>query len=238
MTVVGILERCLGVSATFGQIQQDLKYNKTTLSGVLKNLLDTRRLRRVEFGLYQITEVGAEYLEEKYSKIVDEHTRRIMLATINILDNRDVGTLIPMWSSDGKLFSKQEDKTKKSNLYDLILHVYERSVGDEYGKFLNKQAYSLVLNYSVLTYEKMCQLTWLSFKTKNVPQSMHRALSLETDNFSDLERIEKICGRKISEKYLFDIFRFFSLPMLARRIYLKNKSKILDDLGIMTNDGN
>jgi len=237
MTVVGILERCLGISATFGQIQQDLKYNKTTLSGVLKNLLDTRRLRRVEFGLYQITEVGAEYLEEKYSKIVDEHTRRIMLATINIMNNHDMNNLIPVWPSDGKLLSKQ-DRVKLSNLFDLLLHAYERSVSDEYGKFLNKQAYRLVLNYSVLPYEKMCQLTWLCFKIKSVPQSMHRTLSMETDDFSDLERIEKICGRKIPEKYLFDIFRFFSLPMLARRIYLKDKSKILEDLDIITNDGN
>jgi len=203
---------------------------------VLKNLLDTRRLRRVEFGLYQITETGAEYLEEKYSKIVDEQTRRITLASVNILNNHTVSNLIPVWSVDEKLLLRQEDKIKVSHLFDLLLHAYERSVSDEYGKFLDRQTYHFVSNYAVLTHEKMCQLTWLSFKTKSMPQAMHRILNLEIDGFSDLERIEKICNRKISEKYIFNVFRFFSLPMSARRIYLRNKSKILGELEIMNDD--
>jgi len=233
MTIVEILEKCLDVSATFGQIQNDLNYSKTTLSGVLKNLLDTRRLRRVEFGLYQITETGAEYLEEKYSKIVDEQTRRITLASVNILNNHTASNLIPVWPVDDTLLSKQEDKIKVSHLFDLLLHAYERSVSDEYGKFLDRQTYHFVSNYAVLTHEKMCQLTWLSFKTKSIPQAMHRILNLETDGFSDLERIEKICDRKVSEKYIFNVFRFFSLPVSARRIYLRDKSKILGELGII-----
>jgi len=231
MTVVGILERCRGVSATFRQIQDDLHYNKTTLSGVLKNLLDTRRLRRVQFGMYQITETGAEYLEEKYSKIVDEHSRRIMLATINILDNRDMDNLISVWPSDEKLLPKQ-DRVKVSGLFDLLLHTYERSVSDEYGKFLNKQASRLVLNYSVLPYEKMCQVTWLCFKTKNIPKAMHSRLNQETDGFSDLDRVEKICNRRVSERYIFNVFRFFSFPTLPRGDYLRNKSKILEEIGV------
>lgn len=231
MTVVGILERCLGASATFGQIQEDLNYNKTTLSGVLKNLLDTRRLKRVQFGMYLITEIGAEYLEEKYSKIADDHSRRIMLATINILDNRDMNDLISVWPSGEKLLPKQ-DKVKVSNLFDLLLNTYEMSVGEEYGKFLSKQANRLVLNYSVVSYEKMCQVTWLCFKAKNIPKLMSRILNQETDGFSDLERIEKICDRKISERYIFDMFRFFSFPMLARRNYIRNKSKILEEMGM------
>ena len=234
MTVVGILERCLGASATFGQIQEDLNYNKTTLSGVLKNLLDTRRLKRVQFGMYLITEVGAEYLEEKYSKIADDHNRRIMLATINILDNRGMDNLISVWPSDEKLLPNQ-DKIKVSSLFDLLLNTYEMSVGEEYGKFLSKQANRLVLNYSVVPYEKMCQVTWLCFKTKNIPKPMHRTLIQETDGFSNLDRIEKICDRKISERYIFDMFRFFSFPTLARRNYIRNKSKIFEELG-MTNE--
>ena len=234
MTVVGILERCLGVSATFGQIQEDLNYNKTTLSGVLKNLLDTRRLRRIQFGLYETTEIGAEYLEEKYSQIVNDHSRRIMLATINILDNRDMDNLVSVWPSDAKALPKQ-DKAKMSSLFDLFLNIYEMSVGEEYGKFLNKQAHHFVVNYSVVPYEKMCQVTWLCFKTKNIPKLMSRTLNQETDGFSDLDRIEKICDRTISERYIFDMFRFFSFPTLARRNYIRNKSKILEELD-MTNE--